>query len=154
MIGWDDEIDIMVDAKQAFTVASDLSQAKDWIPAIDHIEPKFEGRLQTGDKWIETRTEGKRQHTMELTAFEVSPPEAEAPYVHCAGANVSGMKSYYRFIFEPIGVERCRVRLQARVETTSFFKKLMARIMVKMMQRSDADLLVHLKDHLESGSDN
>ncbi|WP_119393673.1 SRPBCC family protein [Salinibius halmophilus] len=150
MIGWDDEIDINVDAKVAFAAACDLSQAKDWVPAIDHIEPKFEGRLQTGDKWIETRTEGKRQHTMELTAFEVSPPYAEPPYVHCAGANVSGMKSYYRFIFEPIGVERCRVRLQARVETESFIKKLVARVMVKVMQRSDANLLEQLKDYLES----
>lgn len=150
MIGWDDEIDIMVDAKQAFTVASDLSQAKEWVAAIDHIEPKFEGRLTTGDKWIEIRTRSTSQHTMERTAFEVSPPHAQPPYVYCAGSNINGVKTYYRFIFEPIGVERCRVRLQARVETENVFKKLMARVMVKMTKRTDADLLVHLKDHLES----
>jgi hypothetical protein len=87
---------------------------------------------------------------MTLEVFEShSPAQGEAPYVHCAGADMNSMKSFYRFVFEDMGNDQCRVRLEARVEPKNFFMKLMSGMMVKFMKKSEAGLMERLKSFCE-----
>ena len=150
MIGWNDDIEIDISAADCFYKATDLEQCQRWIPQIQQIERLDSGALTQGSRWRETRKEGKRLHTMELELFEShSPAEGEPPYVHCAGAEMATMKSYYRFIFEPISARRTRVRLEARVEAKRWWVGFFARLMTRLMKQSEHDLLQRLKAFCE-----
>lgn len=150
MVGWDDEILVNASAEHCYSKAVDLDQCQQWIPQVQAIEKLYEGEITTGSQWRETRKEGKRVHTMTLEVFEShAPAQGNAPYVHCAGANMSSMKSYYRFIFEQAGAQQCKIRLEARVEAKSFMMKLMSKMMVKFMKKSEAGLMQRLKTFCE-----
>jgi hypothetical protein len=151
MVGWDDEIQVNASAAACYEKAVDLDQCHQWIPQIQGIEKLYQGEITKGSQWKETRKEGKRVHTMTLEVFEShAPSEGDAPYIHCAGADMNSMKSYYRFVFEDTGVEQCKVRLEARVEPKNFFMKLMSKMMIKFMKKSETGLLERLKAFCES----
>ena len=151
MIGWDDSIEVNASAAHCYNKAVDLDNCQQWIPQVQSIEKLYSGEITTGSQWIETRKEGKRVHTMTLEVFEShSPEQGEPPYIHCAGADLSSMKSYYRFRFEAAGTDRCTITLEARVEPKNFMLKLMGRLIVKMMRKSEADLLARLKAFCEA----
>lgn len=146
MIGWDDQIQVSASAEHCYQKAVDLDQCQQWIPQVQAIEKLYDGDFGVGSQWRETRKEGKRVHTMTLTVFEShSPKQGEAPYIHCAGADMGSMKSYYRFIFQPIADEQCLIKLEARVEPKNFFIKLLSKLMVKMMRKSEQGLMQRLK---------
>ena len=89
---------------------------------------------------------------MEITVFEChGPAQGDPPYVHCAGANMDSMKSYYRFVFDDADSGRSTVRLEARVEPKNWWSALLARVMVHLMRRSERDLLQRLKAYCEQG---
>lgn len=151
MIGWDDSIEVNASPAKCYERAVDLDNCQKWIPQVQGIEKLYEGDITVGSQWKETRKEGKRVHTMTLEVFEShSPKEGQPPYIHTAGADMKSMKSYYRFIFEPAGGETCRVRLEARVEPKNWFMKLMSKLMVSMMKKSEAGLLDRLKAYCEA----
>lgn len=151
MIGWDEDILINASARDCYLKAVDLDNCHKWIPQVQGIEKLFEGDITQGSQWKETRKEGKRVHTMTLEVFEShAPSQGEPPYVHCAGADMNSMKSYYRFIFEAAGANQCKVTLEARVEPKNLIMKLMAKMMVKFMKKSEAGLMGRLKSYCEA----
>ena len=150
MIGWNDEITIDIPAEACFRAATDLSQCHQWIPQIERIERLDKGPLGAGSRWLETRREGRRVHTMELEVFEShSPGDGEPPYIHCAGADIAYMKSYYRFRFEAMGQQQTQVYLEARVEPKRYWMAFIARPMVRFMKKSEKGLLDRLKSFCE-----
>lgn len=151
MIGWDEEILVNRSAKHCYAKAVDLDNCQQWIPQVQAIEKLYDGEITKGSQWKETRKEGKRVHTMTLEVFEShAPSQGEPPYVHCAGADMNSMKSFYRFIFEDSGNEQCKIKLEARVEPKNFFMKLMSKMMVNFMKKSEAGLMQRLKDYCEA----
>lgn len=154
MIGWDEEISVNAKAEHCYNKAVDLDQCQQWIPQIQSIEKHFDGDITQGSQWQETRKEGKRVHSMTLEVFEShSPKQGTAPYVHCAGADLKSMKSYYRFIFTDTADNQCTIRLEARVEPKNFIMKLMGKMMVKFMRKSEAGLMERLKAFCEQQID-
>lgn len=150
MIGWDEEITVNASAEHCYNKAVDLDNCQQWIPQVQAIEKLYQGEITQGSQWQETRKEGKRVHTMTLEVFEShSPKQGAAPYVHCAGANMKSMKSFYRFIFSNSGTDQCTIRLEARVEPKNFMMKLMSKMMVKFMRKSEAGLMQRLKSFCE-----
>lgn len=151
MIGWDESIDVNKSAADCYAKAVDLDRCHVWIPQVQNIEKLYDGDMTVGSRWKETRKEGKREHTMTLEVFEShSPAQGKPPYVHCAGADMNSMKSFYRFVFEETAPDRCTVRLEARVEPKNFIMKLMSKLMVSFMKKSEAGLLQRLKTFCEA----
>ena len=152
MIGWNESIVVNASPEHCYKKAVDLDNCKQWIPQVEHIEKLYSGELTLGSQWNETRREGKRLHTMLLEVFEShSPKDGQAPYVHCAGAEMDSMKSYYRFRFEATGKDQCTVVLEARIEPKTLMMRLMSRVLLKFMRKSEAGLLERLKSFCEAG---
>lgn len=150
MAGWTDAITIEATPEQVFNKVTDLEHASEWIPNITHVEPLWQGDMQVGSQWRETRCEGKREYTLVITVYEIHrPTDGEPPYVLSAGASVMGMKNYYRFVMSPQTDHHTLLCLEANVETGNPIKALFAWFMVKMMKKADADLLVRLKQFCE-----
>ncbi len=151
MIGWDDSILVNATPEHCYNKAVDLDNCNQWIPQVEHIEKLFSGDITEGSRWNETRREGKRLHTMTLEVFEShSPAQGNSPYIHSAGADLSSMKSYYRFRFEDAGNDCCKIKLEARVEPKNLVMRLMSKMIVKFMRRSEIGLLEHLKTFCEA----
>ena len=92
---WVDKHEIALPAQSVFQFANNLDLCQRWIPAITNIEKQFDGEIQVGSRWLETRKEDAREMTMQLEVFEL---KNEGPdYLHCAGADLKSMKSFYRF---------------------------------------------------------
>ncbi|WP_196159473.1 SRPBCC family protein [Reinekea sp. G2M2-21] len=150
MIGWNESIEIDASAAHCYAKATDLDACAQWIPQVEGIEKLYQGEITVGSQWKETRREGKRVHTMTLEVFEShSPAQGQPPFIHCAGADMKSMKSYYRFFFDPTSDTTCRVTLEARVEPKNLVMKLLSKLMVSFMRKSEAGLLQRLKTFCE-----
>ena len=150
---WTDRIEIDASAAHCFAVMSDIDTCGEWITQVKKIEKQYEGPIKVGDQWMETRTEGKgkREHRMAITLFEQhGPDQGEPPYIHAAGANVMGGRSFYRFTATPIDDNRCEIQLDATFEVTGWIKRQFAKLIVRMMQKSEKDLLSRLKTYCEA----
>lgn len=150
---WTDCIEIDASAAHCFAVLTDIDTCGEWMTQVKKIEKQYEGPIKVGDQWLETRTEGKgkREHCMAITLFEHQGPEQGLPpYTHTAGAHVMGGRSYYRFVTTPIDDNRCEVRLDAVFEVKGWFKQQFAKLIVRMMQKSERGLLSRLKAHCEA----
>ena len=147
---WTDRIDIDVAAETCFERLTNLDTCDQWILQVKRIEKTVEGPLKIGDSWIETRQERSREHRMVITVFEQhGPADGNAPYIHAAGAAVMGGRSFYRFVVTPIDEQRCEVRLDAAIEVQGWFRNQFARLIVRMIQKSEKNLLPRLKAFCE-----
>jgi|GEM_PF-1225836 carbon monoxide dehydrogenase subunit G len=150
---WTDRIEIDASAAHCFAVLSDIDTCGVWITQVKQIEKQYEGPIKVGDQWLETRTEGKgkREHRMAITLFEQHGPDHGAPpYIHTAGADVMGGRSFYRFIVTPTTNNQCTVTLEAAFEVKGWLKQQFAKLIVRMMQKTEKDLLSRLKAHCEA----
>jgi len=144
---WTDEMVISKPARDVFEFAINLDNCSTWIPKITNIDKHFDGDMEVGSSWDETRKEGKREMTMKIEVFEL---DRKGPvYIHTAGANIKSMKSYYRFAFEPIDELTCKVSLTAVLEAKVWWVKLLGGLMVSMMKKMEGDLLSRLKTACE-----
>ncbi len=151
MAVWIDRIEIDAPAKHCYERLIDLDTCDQWILQVKEIEKTFEAPIKVGDSWIETRQERGRFHRMAITLFEQHGPEqGDAPYIHAAGADVMGGRSFYRFVVTPLDDKRCEVRLEGVFEVSGWFKQQFARLIIRMMQKSEKELLPRLKTFCEA----
>src|SRR5512136_1500290 len=123
---------------QVFSVLSDLTQAREWMPAIQKIERLDDRPFGVGTSWRETRAAGKR--TMESTIHVVASERGSQIGLRVESDSMEGDM---QFTLKPTG-PGTEVSYRAEMKGRGFMR-LMSGTINKMMRQEDADLLARLE---------
>lgn len=124
--------------ERAFSVLADLNQARQWMPAIQSIEPLSQGAFGVGTSSKETRSAGKR--ILESTIRVVACDPASRIGLAVEARPMTGQME---FTLSPAGTG-AQVRYRAEMKRRGFMR-LMSGTINRMMEREDADLLERLE---------
>jgi carbon monoxide dehydrogenase subunit G len=130
---------------RVFSVISDLNQAKEWMPAIQKIEPLSQGPFGVGTAWKETRTAGRR--TMESTIRVVSFERNSKLGIEVDSRAMTG---HIEFNLFPQG-NGTQVQYRGEMKGRGLMR-LMTGTINRMMAQEDADLLERLKSQVQRTS--
>ncbi|MCA1819858.1 MAG: SRPBCC family protein [Thermoplasmatota archaeon] len=145
MKGFTMEQQVPAPPKAVFAVLSDLSQARDWMPAITSIEPITDGPLAEGSKWTETRTTSRGPFTSTIEVTEFVPDRTFALRAENRKAELT-----FRFNLQAEGKGT-----KVTTQSSGRLKGLMAPFsgkLVKEMQSADADILERLAAQVGKGA--
>ena len=125
-----------------FSVLSDLNQAREWMPAIQKIEPLTQGTFRVGTSWKETRTAGKRMMESTIRVVQFDPNSKLGLQV-----DSKAMTGYLEFNLLPQGGST-QVRYHGEMKGRGLMR-LMTGTINRMMAEQDADLLERLKSQVQ-----
>ncbi len=128
--------------ERVFAVLSDLSQAREWMPAIQRIEQNTSGSFGLGTSWHEMRNAGKRtmESTIRVTTYQ--PPASLGLLVEA-----KAMTGQLQFSLSP-DAAGTKVHYEAEMRGRGLMR-LMSGTINRMMAQADADLLARLKAQVE-----
>jgi hypothetical protein len=128
--------------EQVFDFATDLKNARLFLPGVTKTEILTEGGMRPGARFRETRVFNGKERSAVIEVLE-----HQRPQVHQAASAMLGMRASYRFRFspEPVGTH---VEMEAEVTGNLLWKPFLGMIS-RMMEREDGNYLTRLQDAME-----
>lgn len=143
MAGFRRSVSIRRPVDEVFDFATDLANARVFLPSVTRAELITEGGLRPGARFRETRTMNGKERS---AVIEVT--EHERPRVHAAASAMMGMRAAYRFTFEPDDSGGTLVVMDAGAEGNWLWRPFLG-LLMKVMEKEDGAYLERLRDALE-----
>lgn len=143
MAGFTRTILIAHPVEKVFDFATNLDNAKLFMPGVTKIQLLTEGGIKPGARFRETRVMDGKERTADIEIVE-----HDRPTLHTAGASMMGMRAVYRFRFTP-DAAGTRVDMEAEV-TGNILWWLFLGMMSRAMEREDGAYLERLKAAIEA----
>jgi Polyketide cyclase / dehydrase and lipid transport len=139
-----------VPPERAFAALGDIANVQGWLPQIVRLEVEGGGPVKPGAVLVETRRFGKREVTAKILVEEHAGSGA-LPHRHTASSTAAGVCCRYRYEVHA-HPEGCRMDLRMEAEGHSFFGKLVAGGLLRMLAKQDGNQLLRLREMLTEGA--
>jgi len=142
MITYTRSVTVAVSATTAFDFVVDQSKLSQWSPEVVATRVVGGGEVGVGTVLRQTRRQGKREMTTDVTVIS-----HDRPAKHAVRTKVFGVQATFEFNFEP-RADQTDVTMRATV-VGSWFGRLFEGPMARAMEKADDQALQRLKAALE-----